>query len=100
MSGKPVVIPLNPDQLTDAERRQALEATNIIKGKKQWYHQGKNLHKRKQEKKVFEIGRKCGITNGISIGIINNTCDQCILRERNSHIWRSRSVFSCGYTKG
>ena len=30
---KPVVIPLNPDKLTDEERRQKLEAANLIKGK-------------------------------------------------------------------
>ena len=27
-----VVIPLNPDELTDAERRQSIEAVNLIKG--------------------------------------------------------------------
>ena len=33
MPRKPVVIPLNPDKLTDEERRQKLEAANLIKGK-------------------------------------------------------------------
>ena len=31
MSGKPVVIPLNTDELTYTETRQALEAINLIK---------------------------------------------------------------------
>ena len=29
---KPAVVPLNPDELTDSERRQAIEAVNLIKG--------------------------------------------------------------------
>ena len=33
MLGNPVVIPLNPYELTDAESRQSLEAVNIIKEK-------------------------------------------------------------------
>ena len=31
MSGKSVVIPLKPDEPTDAEMRQALEAANLTK---------------------------------------------------------------------
>ena len=34
ITGKSVVIPLNPDDLTDAERRQALEAGNLIQEKR------------------------------------------------------------------
>ena len=31
MPGNPVVIPLNPDEITDSERRQALEVVKLIK---------------------------------------------------------------------
>ena len=48
MPGNHVVIPLNPDELTDAESMQALEAVNLIKGGNKWHHQGKNLRKWEQ----------------------------------------------------
>ena len=31
MPGKPVAVPLNPDELTDTDMRQALEPMNLIK---------------------------------------------------------------------
>ena len=33
ITGKPMVVPLNPDELTDSETRQALEAMNLINKK-------------------------------------------------------------------
>ena len=54
MPGKPVVIPLKPDQLAYTEMRQALEAVNLIKEKKGWDHQGKNLRNGITQKIYFK----------------------------------------------
>ena len=84
---KPEVIPLYPDKLTYAERKQALEAVNIIKGKNKLYHQWKNLRKWGQEKDISGKGRKCATTNGFARGrgFIHHDCDQYIRRERSSY---------------
>ena len=54
MPGKSVVIPLNPDELTDVEMRSITRSHEPYKGKNKWNNQGKNLQKWEQAKDTFE----------------------------------------------
>ena len=70
-----MVIPLNPDELTYTEKRQALEDVNISKEKINRIIKGITCEKLEQSNEIFLRGRKCGITKGITKGIINHACD-------------------------
>ena len=56
MSGKPVVIPLNPDELTDSERRQALESVKLIKEKRNGIIKGITCANGSKKKRYLKEG--------------------------------------------
>ena len=56
MPGNPVVIPLNPDELTDVKRRQALEALNLTKERINEIIKGTNCTNGINQKRYFTKG--------------------------------------------
>ena len=72
---KPVVIPLNTDELTDAERRQVLEAASLIKEKRNGIIKGRTWENGSNQKRYFKERDSFGITNGIARGIIHHASD-------------------------
>ena len=84
MPGKLVVIPLNTNEVTYTERRQALEDVNLIKEKIiRIIKERACANVSKQEK--FEIEINNFITNDIARGFINHVCAKCIQSDRSSY---------------
>ena len=50
MPVNPVIIILNPDELTNSERRQALESVNLIKYKINWIIKGRTCANGRKKK--------------------------------------------------
>ena len=56
MKGKPVVVPTNPDNLTPKQKKEALEAVNLIKEKRDGKIKGRTCANEKKQRRFVKDG--------------------------------------------